>query len=977
MTSDSQNVAIYECLCFDDAWESILRGWFAKQLESPLLKLPRVVIVPNTSAILFVKEQLLRHDIPLLGIRFHTPGTLRHYLLEVYKHSEPLELRENLHLLMKVVANELDANPVARAAAVEPEQFVRLADLLETAGWEPDVLKSAYTKVLIKKYQKEQERCGLVTTQKITHILSELSENPLQAFSSLLIFGFCSRDWLNYRILLTAVKSSNESIVCFLTKDNTRLVDQAWVGSWEQEFGPINRLFSTLGEKPFSYLSYYFDDIGEQRGVRQGDQLPEIYIAEDILREAEVIVARIVQALVQENVVRLGVVFPNQTSLLAREVARLLEAEQISHYNHLGYVGGRSSQQKLFESWMIWQRSPRFGAFLAFLDLLTYEGLLSFEEFRSFNSCGSKALQDLLTDDLRIIWSYLRLIKSDNGVLALIKQWALIPEEATFDIYISFVQPVLEVIGWTENFELVKKRAGILGERLEKNIKKADFLSWLASVTKPMGRVCNYWGENEYSCIFLITEDEALTQSWSHLILAGLNRAEWPSEKPEVIFLEDREIAELNNESLMQGNQGEGHLCVRDGFSLLLSSIDQYEISKSNFSTLLGAPTKRLILTAHVKDPQNFKDALMSEFLEKVYWISEGTLLSEDSVGNIIDRTKSWTSKYRAKNSINNSQIENIKNAYIKRRTADEPFDEYSFCFKSSNKSAFNLPCKAWEDIIATPERAWFRHILGAEKNEVLLGKSLYALAKGAWVHSWISLNDDECAVRMNDSEWSASIDNKASKVYELVEKAFNLLGRPVPDIWKANWYESRRTALSLIDSLAGALDGQYLFSEYKISKNELIKDTKTKIVEVPLRGRVDLLVYPVSNLECKNYPLWIIDFKTGASGPLTESKIKKGLGLQLALYALAFYFEGFENIEVSIAQPGVPINRQVDVSCILESRSVLEGINYIYASGKLGLRGSMKGNYGSTSMFPLATINVADDIIDRKWELTHTCFDV
>lgn len=971
---NASETLIFEYLSFDDAWKGILGDWFIQCLKTPFKKLPRAVITPSDSVALLIKEYLIKNDIPILGIRFLTPGMLRHYLLNVYQYSESLELRENLHLLMKVASKSLTTNPVARAAEIEPEQFVRLADLLETTGWDTGVIDNFHASTLIEKYISEQEGCGVVTAQKITNRLYEQSNcNPRAAFSDLLVFGFRSKHWSSYKMLLTAIKSSEKSMICLFTQDGTRLIDQGWLGSWEHEFGPCERVVSSAKEKPFAYLSYYFDDISPERKSTEGDQLPEIYIAEDILREAEVIIARIAEALITDEVSRLGVVFPNQTSVLAREVARLLEKEEIAHYNHLGYVGGTDCKQRLFESWVNWQNVPRLQGFLIFLDQLVNEDLLHFPEFNLFNKQAQRALQNTLTDELSVIASYIKCTKPDVSVVGIIDQWTILPEEAIFNEYIILSEPALETIGWPKDIELVKQRAGPLLKNLKTPIKKSDFLSWLNSITKPLGRIANYFGKNQYSLIHLITEEEAILQSWSHLILSGLNKGEWPGEKPQVLFLDDKRIEELNQKSLVQGIQGEGHLTIKTGLSLFPSSSDQYAIGNYNFMTLLGAPSKKLILTAHTKDPNKSKDALISEFLEKVYWISEGTLLDAESIGLLSVNTKDWVHRYRSKDFANLSIVEEVRNAYNKRRDSDKPFDEYSFCFKEPNKEAFKLPSKVWEEILTVPERAWFGHILGVKKDEVPVGKSLYGLAKGTWVHSWLTLDTHYGGKKISTVEWSAQINDNANSVFGAIERSYGQVNRTVPDIWKANWHEARRTAMALCNSLSEISESFYLFSEYAIDLIiESEKESILKVIDIPLKGRIDLMAYPANKLDDKSQPLWIIDFKTGSSGALTANKLKKGIGLQLALYALAFKLDGFDDIDLSIVQPYSMLSKQIHVSDILECKTVLDAISLIYETGKLGIRESMDKAYGGGFNFPLSTLKIEGDIIEKKWRLTH-----
>jgi len=969
-----QDVILYEAFSFNDAWEGILKDWFI-QAKSSVKNFVRAVVVPNEATVQFIKHELLKLDIALVGVQFFTPGTMRHFLSKANGFEEPVELRENLQLLMKNVANGFNENDIAKAAAIDPDQFVRLADTLESTGWTVDILKNKFAQALIKKYWEEKKAYGMVTIQDVQDNIYASSKAGMAIFSDLLIFGFSSRNWSIYKILISAVRSASKAKICLLTQHSERWIDQAWLGSWEEEFGESQKLLGELDPKVFSYLSNSFEELDKLNIYANADteNLPEFYIAQNILREAEVIVGRIAEALVNEEVLRLGVVFPRQTSPLAREVARVLEKEEIAHFNHLGYLGKNSQKRHLLELWVKWQKSPRLENFLTFLEVLMNEGMLSAQTFQSFSKLSRVALQTLLTDDLEVIFTYFALSLNDELVTRLIHEWKLLPKESTFRAYMESAREGLQAIISVKDWELTEVRGNIFLQEDKRLIKKQDFLIWLSSVTKVLGRKADYWGNHRYALVHLLTEEEALTQSWSHLILAGVNQGEWPSEKPELIFLDNKQINELNFRSLIKGSQGEGHFAVKDGLTLWVSSTDQYETSKMNFAVLQGMPSTKLILTAHKKDPQG-KESSVSEFLERLYAIVEGRLLDEQGVKTILRDTDYWINAYRIKSSKESEQVfQEVGHAYRQRRKINEVFDEYSFSFKNPNKAALELSCKAWEEVLLSPQRAWFKHILKIEDYPVQMGKSLYSLAKGTWVHTWI--NHEKQGVQVNFEEWNQLIEVQARKVFEIVNKTFNSLNRELPDIWKAYWNEARRVTLSLIRTLSENLKDNYLFSEYPIISTEDARENAENnfLLNIPLKGRIDLIVYPLPVLESKDKPLWILDFKTGASGALTKDKVKKGMGIQLVLYGVKFHQEGFKQIEISIVQPGVGLKKQLDLKDILEDPSIFDPINNIFSNGKLGIRGTMERDYGSNFNFPLATIKIDEEILEKKWSLTHS----
>lgn len=965
MKQESQSVILCETLSFEDAWEGIIHNWLAR-VCSEIKDLPRAVIVPNDATIQFIKEQLLKYDIPLLNVYFFTPGTLRHFIAKRYNVQGDSELRENLQLLMKSVANDLQNNDVARSAAIEPEQFVRLADTIDSAGWGINALRNKSVRELIKKYQEAQSFYGIVTTQKIVDELYDLSKKySKEIFSDVLIYGFSSRHWANYKLLITAARSVNKATICLLTQNSSRIIDQAWLGSWEEEFGFSKLILGPVQNKPFAYLSYSFEESSISQD-RSEQSLPEIYIAEDILREAEVIVAKIAEILGEELRPTVGIVFPNQTSPLARAVGSLLEREQIAHYNHLGYLGGITRQRQLFELWVVWQKSMRLSCLCVFLERLTHEGILAYEEFSKFLKKSRSALQSVLTDNIEVVYAYLKFSSYDE---LLVDEWKLLPNEGTFQLYMQLAKDALKEIILSKDWELAEQRAGLFLKNFERIIKKEDFLSWLSSVTKTLGRTSNYWGEQQYAAVHMLTEEESLTQSWTHLILSGVNQGEWPSDKPEVLFLESKYLQELNYASLKEGRQGEGHYAVREGLSLFLSPIDHYEMSRCNFGVLIGRPSKQLIVTAHLKSPEEGKEILISEFLEKLYSIIGVTLLDKGTTKAILKNTNDWIYPWLLKFKQGTEKIfAEVKHAYHQRRDIQNGFNEYTFSFKEVNKEALNVSCKAWEDILLNPERAWFKHILKIEGRSFVFGKGLYALAKGIWVHEWINL--EKKGIRMSIESWEAIIESQARDVYKVVEKIYKSMGEVLPDIWKAYWHETRRVTISLCKALGDNLCDGYLFPEFSLSDDSI---DESFLLNIPLKGRVDLMIYALADLNIKDNSLKIFDFKTGASGALTKDKLRKGIGIQLVLYALKFYKEGFKQIEVSIIQPGVAFKKQLDLNDILENITIFDAINFIYESGKLGVRNLMGGNYENNFNFPLATIKVEDIVLEKKWMLTHS----
>lgn len=963
MTKDS----LFEYNSFKAAWDGLLKDWFMDLLNQPFNGLPSAIVVPKDSTIAFIKKVLLENGISIFGTLFLTPASLRQYLLNSFGEDDVLAIRENLYLIMKIAARQRPDNIIFKAAAMQPEQFVRIADLMETAGWGIEVVKNNDIKVLIEKYFELLRYYQINTAQNTNYQLlkrTRLEENKV--FSDLVIFGFQSRHWLNFQVLLSGVYAAQNTNVCILTQDSARLLDQAWLGTWEEILGPSRRLdgVNKDKEKPFSYLSYYFNERVKD-SIEAPMFIPEIAIANDVLEEAEWIVAKIIQQLASGEVQRLGIIFSKESSLLGREVARLLEKESISHNNYLKYKSGFTKQQQLLNAWIAWQKNLRLGSFLEFLDALVTEQLLDLNDFTNFKNRALEALQHTLTEDLRIIRIYL---KSDQ----LWNQWPILPEEAHLTDYLEMTYDRLGLIIGVEEKRLIGHQTNSLLRILETTITKHEFFDWLKDVTCFQERSCQSCGINPNAIIHLMTEEEAILQEWSHLILCELNYNLWPCKESQIFCFNSDYIFELNRSALIQGNQGEGHLIVKGDYGLIPSGDDLFSITQDNFGMLLAMPTKRLMMTAHLKDVDQ-SDMMISVFYERVLRI----LLGHSDLTTIeclYKKTKSWIQSYHEKNrkhfmNAEKKYLDVVKYAYEQRRNIAEPFNEYSFSLSNSNNRLLNLSSKAWEELLSVPERGWFNHILKIRRNNLPVGKSLCNLSRGTWVHDWLNLETELTPQKMNIQEWSSQINAKACTVWNTMEKYYIELNENLPELWRTLWHNARRTALSLCHGLVEISEKFYFISEYIINENnEEVKG----VINIPLKGRVDLIACLSNNLQDTEQAIWIIDFKTGMNENLTSRGIVKGIGLQLVLYALAFYCRGFKDISLSILLPNALLFRQVELHEVLECKNIFETINQICITGRLGLRNTMDSLSGQEKLFPLATLKIEEDILQKKWNLTH-----
>jgi hypothetical protein len=144
------------------------------------------------------------------------------------------------------------------------------------------------------------------------------------------------------------------------------------------------------------------------------------------------------------------------------------------------------------------------------------------------------------------------------------------------------------------------------------------------------------------------------------------------------------------------------------------------------------------------------------------------------------------------------------------------------------------------------------------------------------------------------------------------------------------------------------------------------------------LKGRIDLLLLEEDSappeVGAADFPgrdCWIIDFKTGSSGPLTARKIEEGAGLQAILYALAIRAGGAASTAVSVLNPGSKLKAQVRVEDSPGLEPLFRSLDKFHREGVFGMRPGSE-NYGYAPEYPLATRAIPSEILKAKWVLTH-----
>ena len=278
----------------------MLLPWFRAVSETAWQESrPTAVVVPFRSHAYALKSFLLDRDVSLLGVHFLSTAQLRE-LLSAGSESH-LPLREHLRLLLSIAAEEcmeLPEDPAlrekrmleadflaAKSVARAPDHLLRAIDRLGAAGWDFSAVELPALREVEARFQKHVAHCGfeLIHTADRRAAKNAVKVEPL--FANLLVTGFNGAHWPLWQLLQAAVASARGATVLLDDPpDETRDLDETWVGSWEELFGeakPVLPLVREAGESLFSETEMrgvaveparlFFRRRGRHHGASSGD----------------------------------------------------------------------------------------------------------------------------------------------------------------------------------------------------------------------------------------------------------------------------------------------------------------------------------------------------------------------------------------------------------------------------------------------------------------------------------------------------------------------------------------------------------------------------------------------------------------------------------------------------------------------------------------------------------------------------------
>ncbi len=983
------------------AWAEVVEPWL--RAEGAQWRERRAVLAPNAVWLAALKGGAVAAGLPVFGVEWHTPGRWRAQALAALPGpARRVALREDLHLLLELAAANLPNNPLARAYAADAAPFQEWLDALENAGWNADALPDAHARELAHAAEKLRAQAGVLTAAAADRILREAAAAKTlpRLGDKLLVVGFGPGDWPLATLLETACAAYSACDFVLDAPENSverEAASAAWVGRWEEIFaGPAEWLEAPVETPaPFAPLAMEVAEpvrtpAASAKFSRAKPPPPIVWLADNLQAEADLAVAQALAFLCEDNDARVGVVVGSAASPLAREIAARLAALGCPHYDATGHLPGRTAAQQLFEAWLDWQEDGRLAGVVAWVRAAGRLGLLEEKNAAAIERSLREAAQALLTDDPAPAAAWLEAAAVESlEARAFLRAWPRLPESARWEEFLEKTLAVSAKLHWPAEPEALAQRAQDGPGKLAAKVPRAAVLRWVRAVTRVPGRTRAALGREPWARLQIVDAAGATAQTWTHLVLGGLQHGEWPADRRDSPLLDDAWAEKLNRDTLRQGPHGEGHWTVAPGRGLLLTIAQARRLDRANFARLLGLPARGLALTARLADPADGRPARISEYFWAVARAMLGRLPAEEDWRALADSSRRRREEVRpwldqnystplAAESRAAPASAKAAQAFRLRRDESVPFDEFSFCLRAAPAAPLRLSCKAWEQALAQPGASWFKHLLRAEPRWRPAEEDAARLARGIWAHECVKpvpANTPESCPLPALAAWKKFSNDTAEKLRAAAAAAFSAAGRPLPEAWLDTHAEAVRLAERWVAELAGLADWPHAFAEISLP-GHLRVALPGFASPVPLRGKLDwvLVPRPAAWAKLAGAPAWLFDFKSGADQPLSLSRLAQGDGLQLALYARALLALGAETVVLTL------LNAAAGAAAQLESAQLdapeLAPLWRLLADfaerAQWGERCDLEDPHARAGNYPGATLPVPVEILRRKWRRTH-----
>src|SRR5438094_794966 len=968
-----------------EAWDDVIAPWFDQVLpETWKRALPSLIVVPTRGQANDLKARLIAKGSSHLGLHFVTPASLGALLArdDATLRAKP----EHLRLLLAIAASKMEDRPnepealAAKAVARAPAPLLRALDRLETAGWKFEELALPSFAPIVQHFNELLKKCHFVLPGETDRRRLQQAMRGERKFSHVLVIGFDGAHWPQWFLLRTAVElAERATVVLEEPGGNFSDVDLCWIGSWEEVCGEAQRTpksVQALGDSFFSET--------EMRGGTEAAKHFDFLVGTNLSEQSEAIAQQCVRYLMDEKCTRLGVIFPS-CGALSRLVADSLARLDIPHNDGLGHIVPGIFESVEWQAWLELQRAPRLNSFLRFLNSLSNPAVFSPSLSRSaFEKILRESYSEVLLDDLEILREFCaaRTDKKFQSAAEALRALPFLPPLGTLAQFLEQTHAALAYLGWKQHALEIASVTRDWPQRFDTEFPSAFFLRWLEETAATFGAARSTEGDHPYARVQCLTVAQAQNQKWSHLIFAGWNEGAWPPParaefaRAEEIRSFNRSVQQLNKRAARQGSQGEGHTSVRQNHSLYLGPGEQRAIALRQFDALLESASEGVTVAASLVQedaPERFWNP--SECFTELYLKTRGEPLTQTTLKNLQRATALLPKPAAVATDVQQTLI-----AFNTRRDSSKPAGEYDFSLRlnESYRSVRTLSVSDLQRMVSSPAIIWMKRYLGVEAPDDTANP--WPATTGKWVHNWlaniIEARDGTIfsafpSLTKIDKRIRGAADERCAALRRLCD----LLSKVVPDWWNSGWLNARYLARHLGAKIGGAKGWEWMATELAVGREGAVKIADG--VELELHGQVDLVLAQDEAGSFAGQKIWIVDYKTGSTRELKTSDLHdnlvKGTASQLGLYALAMRQLGAAEVGASIISLAVKnVAPQLSVVDLAPHTNVFADLAEMQRTGVFGMKGEVRPAFGYTAPYPLATLQIDNDILEDKWALTH-----
>ena len=410
----------------------------------------------------------------------------------------------------------------------------------------------------------------------------------------------------------------------------------------------------------------------------------------------------------------------------------------------------------------------------------------------------------------------------------------------------------LALPGWEEHLARLRidppawlrKNAGMLSRR--------TFLEWLKESTDSQTWTRGADGNHFYGKAHLLIYAQMTGQTWSHLILTGLNEGVWPRVFEAGAFGSRHELAALNQQARElnrlgagQGGQGMGHETVGADRGHCLLPLERQDLALRDLCAALESTGAAACLTAMTTE--GGRSLLPSDFFNHAYQAKTGRVLDEETFRSLANATEDMVPRGTSLFSSRSHPLRLRPSRPPKSPTprgaiATQPFGPYEFAYAQPPRQPIQLSCKTMGGRVE-PSR---HRVAGGNRRRVALaGGNAELAARGR--HLGPSLAGRVAArmprAKLGERFFAVAARSGGPGGRSALRNRARAAEVELYPWWDQVWAQARTMALGLGETLAPHLQDKQFLSEFRLPQDVMIALPGTDQADFLLKGRIDLLL--------------------------------------------------------------------------------------------------------------------------------------